>query len=260
MRVIFRPLPGITIACAIVFALLVGLGVWQLERLHWKLGLIAQVNANLTAPPVSLDAALRLRADAQYHRVALVGHFDHAQEAYVYGIGPEGAPVFHVVVPFVTDDGRVLLVDRGIVPRDLRDPATRPLSQAEADVERIDPKHPERGAAFEPLSRRIVGVWRFAEPPGAFTPPPDLAKRIWYSRDIAAIARADAITLAAPVLIEADATPNPGGWPKGGQTVVTFRNEHLQYAITWFLMAAGLLGVYLAYHVSRGRLGLQSRD
>ena len=62
------------------------------------------------------------------------------------------------------------------------------------------------------------------------------------------------------MLIEADTTPNPGGWPRGGQTVVTFRNEHLQYAITWFLMAAALLGVYLAYHVSRGRLGFSRRN
>ena len=137
---------------------------------------------------------------------------------------------------------------------------TRPLSWAEAEVIQTDPKHPERGAAFLPLSRRIVGVWRYGDAPGAFTPHPDLAKRIWYVRDVAAIARADHIKPAAPVLIEADATPNPGGWPKGGQTVVTFRNEHLQYAITWFLMAAGLLGVYLAYHVSKGRLGLRRRD
>lgn len=68
------------------------------------------------------------------------------------------------------------------------------------------------------------------------------------------MAGADHEVLAADVLIEADATPNLGGWPKGGQTEVNFRNEHLQYAITWFLMAAGLLGVYFAYHVSQGRL------
>ena len=55
-------------------------------------------------------------------------------------------------------------------------------------------------------------------------------------------------------MIEADATPNPGGWPKGGQTVVSFRNEHLSYAVTWFGLAAGLIGVYLAYHMSKGRL------
>ena len=104
----------------------------------------------------------------------------------------------------------------------------------------------------------MVGVWRVPDAPGWFTPAPDRAHRIWYSRDVASIARADGVKPAAPALIEADATPNPGGWPKGGQTVVAFRNEHLQYAVTWFLMAAGLLVVYIAYHVSRGRLGLEA--
>jgi surfeit locus 1 family protein len=241
MRFHFRPYPGVTAAVVVLLALLLGLGVWQLQRLQWKLGLIAQVNANLTAPPLSLDRALALGAAAQYRRVGLQGHFDNAREAYIYGIGPEGAPVFHVVVPFAADDGRILLVDRGIVPRDLQNPATRPESIHNGET-------------------RVVGVWRTPEAGGAFTPPPDLARRIWFSHDLAAIARADKVTLAAPVIVEADATPNPGGWPRGGQTVVTFRNEHLQYAITWFLMAAGLLGVYLAYHVSKGRLGLQSKD
>ena len=236
----FRPLLGVTIAAAILFAFLVWLGVWQLERLQWKLGLIDQVNRNLTAAPVSLDTALSFGPDAQYRRVALAGHFDNGKEAYIYGLGVGGVPVYHVVVPFKTDDGRTLLVDRGIVPRDLRNPALRP--------DGIDNRE-----------TKVAGVWRTGDAPGTFTPRPDLANRIWYARDVAAIAKADGIVLAAPVLIEADATPNPGGWPKGGQTVVTFRNEHLQYAITWFLMAAGLLGVYIAYHVTAGRLTFGGR-
>ena len=231
----FRPLLGVTIATAILFAMLVGLGVWQLQRLQWKLGLIDQVNRNLTAPPISLDAALAMGKGAEYRRVTLAGRFTNGQEAYVYGIGVEGAPVYHVVVPFTVDDGRTLLVDRGIVPRDLRNPALRP-------------------DGIDNHETKVTGVWRLGDVPGTFTPAPDLKQRVWYVRDVASIARADGVTLAAPALLEADATPNPGGWPKGGQTVVTFRNEHLQYAITWFLMAAGLLGVYLAYHASRGRL------
>src|SRR5262249_17497732 len=190
----FRPYPGITIAVAILLALLIGLGVWQLERLQWKLGLIAQVNANLAAPPIDLGRALALGPAAQYRRVALHGRFDNAKEAYIYGIGPEGAPVFHVIVPFTVDDGRVLLVDRGIVPRDMKNPATRPGGIKNGDT-------------------KVVGVWRTPEAGGLFTPRPDLRQRIWFAHDIRAIARADGITLAAPVIVEADATPNPGGWP-----------------------------------------------
>ena len=231
----FRPLPALTIACAILLAALVALGIWQLDRLRWKLDLIAEVKRNMVSEPLTLSQALAIGQAAQYHRVRLFGSFDNAKEAYVYGTGLQGAPVFHVIVPFTTTTGKTLLIDRGIVPRDLRDPATRTRGLVQGET-------------------MLVGVWRAPDPPGTFTPSPDLAHRIWYSRDVDGIARVDQEQLAARVLVEADATPNPGGWPKGGQTEVNFRNEHLQYAITWFLMSAGLVGVYLAYHVSQGRL------
>ena len=230
----FRPLPGLTFVCAVAFAALISLGVWHLERLHWKLGLIAEVNHSLAQPPVSLDAALAMGGAAQYHRVMLDGWFLNDKESYVYASGPDGAPVYHVLTPYETRDGRVLMVDRGIVPTGLIDPAKR-----------------ARGQIGE---RVMIGVWRIPDAPGFFTPPPDTAHRIWYSRGVAAMAAAAQVKLAAPVLVEADAAPNPGGWPKGGQTQVTFRNEHLQYAITWFALAAALLGVYLAFHISKGRL------
>jgi len=234
MALQFRPYPGVTVAALIATAILVGLGVWQLERLQWKLGLIAEVESHMTAPPLSLDEALKSPADAmQYRRVALEGHFDNAKEAYVFTTREGGEAVYHVLTPFLTDDGHSLLVDRGYVPKEKLDPATR---------------MPVEGTT------RLVGVWRVPDASGAFTPAPDAAHRIWYSRDLKGIAASDHIQLAAPVVIEADATPNPGDWPKGGQTVVSFRNEHLSYAVTWFGLAAGLLGVYLAYHVSRGRL------
>jgi surfeit locus 1 family protein len=100
----------------------------------------------------------------------------------------------------------------------------------------------------------VTGVWRVPDPPGTFTPPPDSAKRIWFARDLKAIATADHLSLAAPVVIEADSAPNPGGWPRGGQTMVSFRNQHLSYAVTWFGLALCLLGVWLAYHISKGRI------
>jgi surfeit locus 1 family protein len=234
MALRFRPYPGFTIAAVILVAILIGLGVWQLQRLQWKLALIAEVNGHMTAPPVPLETALTMPADAvQYRRVALLGRFDNAHEAYVFTIGAGGDPVYHVLTPFRTDDGRVMLVDRGFVPKEKLDPASRIAVDGET---------------------QLVGIWRVPDPPGPFTGAPDTAHRIWYARDLKGIAAADHIQLAAPVLIEADSASNPGGWPKGGQTVVNFRNEHLSYAITWFGLAAGLIGVYLAYHVSKGRL------
>jgi surfeit locus 1 family protein len=219
----------------LLFALLVGLGVWQVQRLEWKLALIASVNRNLAAPPISLAQALARGAnDAQYRRVTMVGRFENQKEAFVYSTDADGRPVYHVIVPFRTEQG-ILLVDRGIVPPALVPASTRKAGQ-------IDD------------AASVTGVWRIPDHAGVFTPPPDMGQRIWYSRDVNAIARADRVALAAPVIVEADSTANPGGWPKGGQTQAHFRNEHLQYAATWFALAVSLLVLYFAYHHAKGRL------
>ena len=118
----FRPYPGVTIAAAIAFAILVGLGVWQLHRLQWKLALIAEVNAHMAQAPIGFARARALGADAQYRHVALDGRFDHAHEAYVFTTGEGGAAVYHVLTPLITADG-ALLVDRGMVPKEKLDPA-----------------------------------------------------------------------------------------------------------------------------------------
>jgi len=234
----FRPYLGLTIACALLFAALCGLGIWQLERLQWKLALIARVNSHMAAAPLLLSQIMTLQADeAQYRRVSLKGRFDHAREAYVFTTD-EGAAVYHVLTPFTTDDGKVVMVDRGEVPKEKLDPATRLAGNVAGKVQ-------------------VTGVWRVPDAPGAFTPPPDPGKRIWYARDLAGIAAADHLVLAAPVVVEADAAANPGGWPKGGRTVVSFRNQHLSYAVTWFGLALGLLGIWFAYHISKGRIGLK---
>jgi surfeit locus 1 family protein len=235
----FRPLPFLTLFFLPLFAALVALGVWQLERLQWKLALIAEMNAHLHATPLSLDEILELSPnDAQYRRVALSGRFDNDDEAYVFTTADNGAPAYHVVTPLLLDDGRVMLIDRGAIPPELKEKALRKAGLLHGE-------------------QQVVGVWRTPDPPGPFTPRPDAAHRVWYSRDVAGIARADALKPAARALVEADATPVPGGWPRGGQTVVSLPNDHLQYAITWFLLAAALVVVYVAYHKAQGRLGVR---
>jgi len=232
---VFRPLLKPTLWFLPMFLVLIGLGTWQLERLHWKVALIAKMNANLSAKPLTLAEILQLPNDAaQYHRVTVTGHFDNAKEAYAFATDSEGAPVFHVLTPLILGDGRALIVDRGFVPQDKRNPQTREQLQG---------------------TQSVTGVWRTPDPPNLFTPKPDIVKREWFSRDVSSIAHLDGVKLTAPVIVEADTTPNPGGWPKGGQTVVNLPNNHLQYAITWYLMALGLLAVYLAFHRQKGRLG-----
>jgi surfeit locus 1 family protein len=238
MKLFFRPLPLLTLFFVPALALCVGLGVWQIERLHWKVGLIAEMSAHMKAAPITVDDAIALGKDAEYRRVALDGHFDNAKESYVFTTINDGDAAYHVVAPFVLDDGRVLLVDRGYVT-----PELRPVSKREAG-EISGETH-------------IEGIWRTPDPPGIFTPAPDLAQRVWYSRDLKSIAKAGAITPAAAVIVEADAAPNPGGWPKGGQTRVNLPNDHMQYAITWFGLALGLFAIYLAYHQAQGRLGFR---
>src|ERR1700675_116033 len=98
----FRPHPGLTIACVLLFAALCGLGTWQLERLQWKLALIARVNGHMAAAPVAPDKILAMNTDeAQYRRDTLRGHFDHARETYVFTTDA-GMPVYHVLTPLMT--------------------------------------------------------------------------------------------------------------------------------------------------------------
>jgi len=231
----FRPQSGFTLLCLPLFAALVGLGVWQLERLQWKLGLIAQIRHNMQAPPISLKRALQLGlASAQYRRVAVSGHFDNAKESYLYTTGPHGGPVYHILTPLIIGTADAVMTDRGYIPISLRNPLSRPGSQPEGQVD-------------------FVGILRTPDKPGIFTPSPDLRNRIWFARDVQAMASRDHLRLAAPVVLEAVASPGQK-WPRGGQTRVDLPNDHLQYALTWFFLAAALVAVYLAWHRARGRL------
>ena len=149
MKLYFNPIPKLTIAAALMFAALMSLGVWQIQRLHWKLNLIATVNSHLAAPPLSLDTALAMGTDAaRYHRVALTGHFLNADESYLFRIGADGHPVYHVLTPFMLAGGKALMVDRGYIPLTLKNPASRAAGELTG-------------------TRRIVGVWRHDRRAGA---------------------------------------------------------------------------------------------
>src|SRR5690349_16814500 len=114
----FRPLRGPTIATAIMLPILIGLGIWQLQRLHWKEGILAALDRNMHAAPLSLDTPRTIAdtSENQYLRVTLHGQFQNAKESYLFASDIDGNPGYHVVTPLETADHRVYLIDRGYVP------------------------------------------------------------------------------------------------------------------------------------------------
>ncbi|WP_315799486.1 SURF1 family protein [Bradyrhizobium sp. SZCCHNR1002] len=210
------------VACV---AILLALSVWQVERRVWKLDLIDRVERRVHAVPVPAPSPAQWpainRSDDEYKRVTLSGRFLNDQETLVQAITVEG-PGYWVVTPLQTADGLVL-VNRGFVPSDRRDRASRGAGNPDGAVS-------------------VTGLLRISEPGGGFLRDNDPRANRWYSRDVAAIAAARGLQDVAPYFVDADATPNPGGFPIGGLTVIAFPNSHLVYALTWFTLALMLAG------------------
>jgi surfeit locus 1 family protein len=228
-----RPIPGLTIATLLGLCLLIGLGVWQLQRLTWKTALIAAADARAHAAPVPLASLIgRPPSDVEYAHASAAGRFLPG-EAYLFTELEGGRIGYEIIVPFRLESGRALLVDRGFVAAAGKRPA--PFGA------------PPAGEVV------ITGLVRASQAPGLFTPKPDVAKRTWYGRDGAGLAEALGVRLDLPLMLAEDAGRS-GVTPEGGVTRLHFRNEHLQYALTWFALGLALVGVYFAYHRSKGRL------
>ena len=227
---------------AVGFAVLVSLGFWQVQRLHWKQDLIAQVASQLAVEPTPAPgpdswSALDI-ASAEYRPVRLSGRFLNHLEAHVVFTltqpkGPRGGVGYMVMTPLQTDDGWIVYVNRGFVPRDHRNPDSRADGLPEASV------------TVEGLLRRPGRrVW--------LGPADDPEGNEWFSRDPVAFAASAGLSpqTVAPYIVDAFADPDlPGGLPQGGETVVTFSNNHLQYAVTWFGLAFALVAVFIAFVV-----------
>jgi surfeit locus 1 family protein len=224
-------------------AILCGLGVWQLDRKAWKEDLIATLTAQLARAPENLppraDWPRLAQAGNEYTRVAFPAEFLPGQEALVYSAGsplrPDvKGPGYWVFAPAQLPGGSIVLVNRGFVPLNAKDPATRPGGTPRGVIE-------------------IVGVMRWPETPGLFTPADDVAGNVWYLRDSKAIAAAKSWATAAPFYIDQESPVPEGGWPKPGKLAIALPNNHWQYALTWFGLALALAGVYVAWLAGRLR-------
>lgn len=232
-------LPFVVVSLAVLLAL----GTWQVQRLAWKEDLIATIEDRTARAPVALAEALsseRSIADMEYLPVLLRGTFVHDAERHFFATH-RGASGYYIYTPLRMADGDHVFVNRGFVPYDRKDPATRAEGQVEGEVE-------------------IVGLLRpaLAEKPSWIVPENTPETNVFYWKDIRAMAESSGLPADADILgffVDADDTPSPGILPVGGVTIIEMPNSHLQYAVTWYGLAAALLAVSVAWYWRRRRGG-----
>jgi surfeit locus 1 family protein len=219
-------------------AILMSLGFWQLQRLAWKEALIAAIDARADAASAPLPSEAQWSAlvpdDYDYRHVEASGQFDYGKEVLVFrGFGPHGlGPGYLVMTPLRLASGAYVIVNRGYVPQERKEPSERSAGQIGGEV-------------------HITGLMRPPEPRNFFTPADAPDKGEYFTRDPSLIAGHFGLSPAAPFTIDADDLHVPGGWPLGGTTVRDLPNSHLGYAITWFGLAAALAGVFVAFVLRR---------
>jgi surfeit locus 1 family protein len=208
------------------FAVLMALGTWQLFRLAEKEAQRAEIAERTKAPPVSLSEALTRRAkssDIEFVTVKARGVFDHGSERHKLA-SFEGSPGWQVITPFKSDEGIVALVDRGVVPADLKDAAKRPENLGSVELNAMV---------------RVHGHER-----GFFDPDNDADGNLWYWWDVPAMLSSVAIApdmQVAPFILQELPGSDPNRFPRATSPEAQLRNNHLQYAVTWFAFAATLL-------------------
>ncbi|HYE00656.1 MAG TPA: SURF1 family protein [Alphaproteobacteria bacterium] len=232
----FRPTLWATLVAIPALLILLGLGTWQLERLGWKRDLIARIDERLAAAPAPLPATLPPDAAEawEFRRVAVRGTFRHEGEMRWQARTREGQLGVELITPLAREEGPPVLVNRGWVPLDRADPAARPetLTAGPVTVEGILRAPAERGT-MQPDNR------------------PDANQ--WFWLDIPAMAAAAGVPDALPVLVQAappaGAVADRAALPVPRVPRPELSNNHLQYALTWYGLAAALVAVYVVFHL-----------
>jgi len=224
-----RRLPVATgILVLIALAILISLGTWQVERLHWKEGLLADIAEQQVAAPVPLadiEAMAAASGDIEYRKVTATGRYVNNKERHFFATW-RGQTGYYIYTPLELADGRALFVNRGFVPFENKEPEMRMQGQ-------LTDQQTVTGLARQKLPGK----------PSWVVPDNDVAKNIFYWKDLDVMAESVGLDKARviPFFVDADSTPNPAGLPIGGVTQVDLPNDHLQYAFTWYGLAAVLI-------------------
>lgn len=223
---------------AIGLTILSALGTWQVKRLYWKEDLLARINARIALAPMPLEDFLSrqmLEDNWPYSPVTATGTFDHSKEVFFYATDKNGAVGWNVHTPMLLNNGRVLIINRGFVPYEWKSVEKRIAGQVYGE-------------------QVVTGLVQVPsdEKPNRFMPDNALEQREFYWRslpEMVSLMQQNDDQDFVPFFVDANDAPNPGGWPRGGTTIVSLPNNHLQYAITWYGLALTLLcvGGYFLY-------------
>lgn len=242
---------GFGLFTLVMIAVFIGLGVWQLQRRVEKHTLIAALTERLAAepvplPPASVWSSLAAQRD-EFRRVHFRASFGAGHDAMVYSSGSAirddiSGPGTWAFIPARLESGETVVVNAGFVQNTMQDRA-----QQDRAVE-----HLATGAATD-----LVGYIRFPESAGLLTPAADVEKRLWFARDHLAMARAlgwnhDGTTIA-PFYVDLEQPVPPGGIPKPGPLDVHLKDDHLQYAITWFALAGAIMVAFAVWFARQRR-------
>ncbi|MCE2516285.1 MAG: SURF1 family protein [Alphaproteobacteria bacterium] len=232
----FRPKLWMTVAAIPALMMLIYLGTWQVMRMQWKDALIEEFTSRATAAAVAPPAAASA-ADNQYQRMKLTGVWMHHAETQLIGRTFEGTAGYHVITPFRLDDGRVMLLNRGWVSQDYRLPEARPSTLTAGPVE-------------------VTAILRLPARKGYFVPANNPQQNDWFTLNIADIAAHHQLGDNLITTYTGDVLRNSGPYvlPIGADVDINIPNDHWHYALTWYGLALGLIGVYLAFHYQAGRL------
>jgi cytochrome oxidase assembly protein ShyY1 len=237
-----RGIAGLGIFTLLTLALLIGLGVWQLQRRVEKHALIAQLTERLAAAPGALPSSAQWStltpARDEFRRVRFSATYEQRPDAMVYSSGSAirddvSGPGTWAFLPARLPGGETVVINTGFVQNTMQD-----RGQQDRAVARLVTGAPVM----------LTGYIRFPESPGALTPRESIAKRLWFTRDHLAIAPALGWGRVAPFYIDLESPAPEGGIPKPGPLEVHLKDDHLQYAITWFDLAGAVViafGIWL---------------
>jgi cytochrome oxidase assembly protein ShyY1 len=233
---------------AVLIAIFIGLGVWQLQRRAEKHALIAALDARVGTAPVALPPPSQWRTlDAvhdEFRRVSFTATYAKLPDAMVYSAGSAvredvSGPGTWAFLPARLPSGETVVIEAGFV--------ANTMQQREIENRAVD-----KLVTGEPVT--LTGYLRFPESAGLLTPAENRTTRLWFTRDHLAMANTLGWGAVAPFYIDLE-TPEPAnGIPKPGPLTPHLRDEHMQYAITWFSLAAALLVAFGVW--ARGRRAL----